>query len=98
MPQACNIIKKETQAQAFSCDFQEIFKDTYFYTTPLVAASEMDKFINDDLRLETKINRLLLTYFDHKNIASMLMISIFSIHIEHYKSACVHCSFKFKSK
>ena len=36
-----NFIKKEIQAQMFSCKFYEIFKNTFFYKTPhLVAASE----------------------------------------------------------
>ena len=30
MPKACNFIKKETPAQVFSCEFCEIFKNTYF--------------------------------------------------------------------
>ena len=38
--EACNFIKRETLAQMFSCEFCEIFKDTYFYKIPLVAASE----------------------------------------------------------
>ena len=29
-PQACNFIKKETVAQVFSCEFCEIFKNTFF--------------------------------------------------------------------
>ena len=29
-PQACNFIKKETLAQVFSCEFCEIFKNTFF--------------------------------------------------------------------
>ena len=29
-PEACIFIKKETQAQAFSCEFCEIFKNTFF--------------------------------------------------------------------
>ena len=33
-------MKKETLAQVFSCEFCEIFKNTYFYRAPLVAASE----------------------------------------------------------
>ena len=37
--QACNFIKKETLAQAFSCEFCEISKNTFFHRTPLVAAS-----------------------------------------------------------
>ena len=35
----CNFIKKETLAQMFSCEFCEIFKNTFSYRTPLVAAS-----------------------------------------------------------
>ena len=35
----CNFIKKETLAQVFSCEFCEISKNTFFYRTPLVAAS-----------------------------------------------------------
>ena len=34
-----NFIKKETLAQVFSCEFCEISKNTFFYRTPLVAAS-----------------------------------------------------------
>ena len=36
---ACNFIKKETLAQVFSCDFCEIFKNTFCYRTPQVAAA-----------------------------------------------------------
>ena len=35
------LIKKETLAQLFSCEICEIFKNTFFYRTPLVAASEI---------------------------------------------------------
>ena len=38
-PEACNFIKKETLAQVFSCEFYEIYKNTFYYRTPLVAAS-----------------------------------------------------------
>ena len=37
---ACNFIKKETLAQVFSCEFCEISKNTFFYRTPLVTASD----------------------------------------------------------
>ena len=30
MPEACNFSKKETLAQVFSCEFDEIFKNTFF--------------------------------------------------------------------
>ena len=36
-----NFITKESLAQVFSCEFCEISKNTYFYRTPLVAASEL---------------------------------------------------------
>ena len=36
---SCNFIKKETLAKLFSCEFYEITKNTFFYRTPLVAAS-----------------------------------------------------------
>ena len=39
LAEACNFIKKEALAQVFSCEFCEIFKNTYFYRTPPVAAS-----------------------------------------------------------
>ena len=42
-PQACNFIKKEALTQVFSCEFCKIFKNTYFYRTPLVATSECNK-------------------------------------------------------
>ena len=31
---------KETPTQVFSCEYCEIFKNSFFYRTPLVAASE----------------------------------------------------------
>ena len=34
------LLKKEALAQVFSCDFCEIFKNTFFYQTPPVAASD----------------------------------------------------------
>ena len=37
-------IKKETLAQTFSCEFGEIFKNTFFYRTPLVDASTLAVF------------------------------------------------------
>ena len=37
---ACNFIKKTPLAQVFSCQFWEISKNSFFYRTPPVAASE----------------------------------------------------------
>ena len=37
-PEACKFFKKETLALVFSCEFCEIFKDTFFYRSPPVAA------------------------------------------------------------
>ena len=46
-PQACNFIEKETLAQVFSCEICEIFKNTFFYKTPLVAAFELSYDLYD---------------------------------------------------
>ena len=37
--EACNFIKKEALAQVLSCGFCEIHRDTFYYRTPLMAAS-----------------------------------------------------------
>ena len=39
-----SLFKKETLTQVFFCEFCEIFKNIYFYRTPLVAASENSLF------------------------------------------------------
>ena len=46
-----NKVEKETMAQMFSCEFCKVFKNTYFYRTSLVAASEYptDKNVCGDL-------------------------------------------------
>ena len=36
---ACNVMKKETPTQVFSCEFCEFFKNTFFHRTPLGAPS-----------------------------------------------------------
>ena len=41
---ASNFIKKETLTQVFRCEFCEICKKTFFNRTPLVAASESEKW------------------------------------------------------
>ena len=38
--EACDFIKKEALAQAFSCEFCEISKNTFSHRTPPVAASD----------------------------------------------------------
>ena len=35
---ACNLIKKETLAQVFSCEFCQISENTFLHRTPLLAA------------------------------------------------------------
>ena len=37
--EACNFIRKETPTEAFSCQFCEVFKNTFFHGTPPIAAS-----------------------------------------------------------
>ena len=43
MSEACDFIKIETLAQVFFCEFCEIFKNTFFYRTHLVAASHKSR-------------------------------------------------------
>ena len=44
-PEACNFIKKETLAQAFSCEFCEISSNTFLNRTYLVGASRLLKAV-----------------------------------------------------
>ena len=39
---SATLLKKETLAQVFSCEFCEISKNAFYYRTPPVAAYEMD--------------------------------------------------------
>ena len=48
-PKACNFVKKGTLAHVFSCEFCEIFKNTFFHRTPLVAASDIQNHFQEDL-------------------------------------------------
>ena len=41
---ACNFFKKEALAQEFSCEIQEIFKNTFSYRTLPVAASSKTSY------------------------------------------------------
>ena len=46
-----------TLAQVFSCEFCEVFKNTYFYRTHLVAASEVNVLLISTGKVSTcKIN------------------------------------------
>ena len=58
----CNFIKKETQAQVFSCESCEISKNTFFHRTHLVAASGM---LHELLYTYNKDN-LLITFDSQK--------------------------------
>ena len=48
------LIKKETLAQVFSCEFYDISKNTFFHGTPLVAASAF--YNNEDRNTLQKSN------------------------------------------
>ena len=51
----CNVIKRETLAQVFSCEFYEVFKKTFFCTIPLVVASVRCFFIRPKFRLKNQV-------------------------------------------
>ena len=52
--QACNFIKKEILAQMFSCEFCEIFKNTFFTEHLRTTASENVKSKNSFVRGENR--------------------------------------------
>ena len=43
--EACNLIKKETLAQVFSCDIAKFFENIFLYKTSLVAAFLLSTFL-----------------------------------------------------
>ena len=65
MPEAYNFFKKEALAQLFSFEFCEISKNTFFYRTPLMAASDigdgLKKYLTSDWLLTYLNSYWLLT-------------------------------------
>ena len=57
--EACNFIKTETLVQVFSCEFCEIFKNTFLYRIPPVAFS-LNKY--QKTTVKNKINCYLKNY------------------------------------
>ena len=55
------ILKKEALAWVFSCEFCKNFKNTYYYRTPLVAASETNQLFS------TKITKFMNDLFPKKS-------------------------------
>ena len=55
------ILKKEALAWVFSCEFCKNFKNTYYYRTPLVAASETNQVFS------TKITKFMNDLFPKKS-------------------------------
>ena len=76
-PQACDIIKKESLAQVFSCEFCEISKNTFFYRTPPVATS-----VSIDVSIDKLIifrNKLLLCFLWYLHNFEKIKWSQFSL-------------------
>ena len=46
----CKFIKKETLPLMFSCEFCDLFKNTFLYRTPLVAASDNTIFTTEPMK------------------------------------------------
>ena len=47
--------KKETLAQVFSCEFCEIFKNTFNWTLPVAASGDLDLFSIRQVKLQSGI-------------------------------------------
>ena len=60
MPEACNFIKKDTLAQVFSCEFCEIFKNTFL--TEYIWMTASDDLKNEIIETE-RIYLLILSLF-----------------------------------
>ena len=75
--QACNFFKKETLAQVFYCELCEIFKSTFCYRTPLVAASANRKVFFSFV--------LLWNFSSNLTMDSISFELIFYIHVESKK-------------
>ena len=62
-----NFIKKETLAQALSCEICQILKNVYFYRASLVAASEIHKWNSEkacqNQDISTKIVKVTINTF-----------------------------------
>ena len=61
----CIYIKKKALAQVFSCEFCEISKKTFYYRTPLVAASGNTRKIFQDIKLRTLAGNEFNRFFKH---------------------------------
>ena len=66
--EVCNFIKKETLAEVFSCEFCEIYKNTFLHRTLLVIASVPDLLISHKARCSSLEVALL---FSVKKFSSM---------------------------
>ena len=64
---ACNFIKKETLVQVFSCEICEIFKKTFFYRAPPVAASETS-MVDFFAKIVNGVNLLPIYLFRKKSL------------------------------
>ena len=66
--QACNFVKK-TPTQVFSCPYCEIFRTSFFYRTPPVAASDISRYETSivQLRKQRKKERLNINNSCQKN-------------------------------
>ena len=77
---ACNFIKKETLAQAFSYEFCEVSKNTFFYRTPLLAASCY--YINGSIYCATLNPKMMETLATDQNEFHVgKLVDSFTLHI-----------------
>ena len=72
--EACNFFRKETLTQMFLCAFCEIFKNTYFYETPLVAAS---------VDIKNLAVCSTLQQFNHRNLANSFPFCLAFTYVKH---------------
>ena len=96
-PESCNYIKTETLEWVFSCEFCKIFKNTFFYRTPPVAACKRSranetrislvKSRNDKNKLNKRKNYLSAKFFNKANTVLAISVLIPSTTLFHNLTA-----------
>ena len=70
--EACNLIKKEALAHVFSCEFCEIFKNTFLQKNIRTTASAVSTFDNYPISIAAWSHRFLLNVKDAKQLDQKL--------------------------
>ena len=82
-PEACNFIKKGTQAQVFSCEFCEISESTFCHRTPPVAASVCCRTKVAVDKIE-KLKAFIIKHYDISKTYSVQFHLFYSVNLPYF--------------